>query len=257
MDFGLSGRTAVVAASTGGLGRAIAEGLAREGANLVVSGRRAERAVEVANSLPNALGIGVDLTDANGPDRLCDAAEDAFGQVDILVLNSGGPPPGAAADTDPADLETAARLLLLPHQRLIKRLLPGMRRRGWGRIVAVGSSGIQQPIPNLALSNAMRGALAGLLKTLAAEVAADGVTVNLVLPGRIATERLRQLDTAKATREGLTVEQVQSQSKASIPVGRYGRPEEFAAVAAFLCSEPASYVTGSQIRVDGGMLRAH
>lgn len=256
MDLGLEDRTALVTASTGGLGRAVAQALAAEGASLVVNGRRGEVASEVARELARAIGVGVDLTEAGGPERLCDAAEEAFGHIDILVLNTGGPPPGVASELDPPDLEAAARLLLHPHQALIRRVLPGMRERGWGRILAVGSSGIQQPIPNLALSNSIRGALSGLLKTLAAEVAADGITVNMLLPGRIATARLRQLDAAKASREGRTVAEVRELSEASIPVGRYGHPDEFAAVATFLCGEPASYVTGSQVRVDGGLIRA-
>lgn len=255
MDLGLTGRTALVAASTGGLGLAIARALAAEGANVVISGRREQAALEEANRLPRAIGVGVDLTAPDGPARLCDAAEAAFGPVDVLVLNSGGPRPGAAADTTPEDLAAAADLLLHPLQRLVQRTLPGMRERGWGRILAVGSSGVQQPIPDLALSNALRGAVAGLLKTLAAETASDGVTVNMLLPGRIATDRVAGLDAAKAEREGSTPDTVREQSQASIPAGRYGRPEEFGAVAAFLCSVPASYVTGSQIRVDGGLVR--
>lgn len=255
MDLGLRHRTALVAASTSGLGLAIAKALAAEGANLILSGRREEIAIEEASKLPNAIGVGVDLTDNDGPDRLCDAAESAFGSVDVLVLNSGGPRPGTAAGLTPADLVEAADLLLHPHQRLIQRILPGMRKRGWGRVLAVGSSGVQQPIPSLALSNAIRGALAGLLKTLASETAADGVTVNMILPGRIATERVDQLDAARAKAEGSTPDEVRERSQANIPAGRYGRPEEFGAVAAFLCSDLASYMTGSQVRVDGGLIR--
>lgn len=256
MDLGLNGRTALVAASTGGLGLATARALAAEGANVVITGRREQTAIEEASRLARAIGVGVDLTDPTGPDELCDAAEAAFGHIDIVVLNSGGPPPGTAADTGPEELADAAGLLLHPAQRLIQRTLPGMRERAWGRILAVGSSGVQQPIPNLALSNALRGAMAGLLKTLAAEVAADGVTVNMILPGRIATDRVAQLDAARAQREGMSPEAAREQSQASIPAGRYGDPEEFGAVAAFLCSAPASYVTGSQIRVDGGLIRS-
>jgi 3-oxoacyl-[acyl-carrier protein] reductase len=255
MDLGLDDRTALVAASTGGLGLAIAQALAAEGANVVLSGRRADVAAEHARQLPSAIGVGVDLTEPDGPAQLCDAAEEAFGQVDIVVLNSGGPRPGAASEVTPDDLKGAAGLLLHPHQRLIQRLLPGMRERGWGRILAVGSSGVQQPIPNLALSNALRGALAGLLKTLAGEVAADGITVNMILPGRIATDRVGELDAAKAEREGLSVAEVEQRSQTNIPTARYGRPEEFGAVAAFLCSSKASYINGSQVRVDGGLIR--
>lgn len=257
MELGLKDRTALVAASSGGLGLAIAQALAAEGARVVVTGRREDVVAERAREIPGATGITVDLTDPAAVERLVTTTRDEVGPVDVLVLNSGGPAPGAAADLDVADLATAAELLLHPMQRLIRATLPGMRQRGWGRILAVGSSGLEQPLPNLALSNALRGALAGLLKTLAAEVAADGVTVNTLLPGRIATDRVASLDASRAAREDRSVDEVAAASRATIPAGRYGRPEEFAAVAAFLCSEAASYVTGSRVRCDGGLVRAH
>jgi 3-oxoacyl-[acyl-carrier protein] reductase len=256
MDLGLTGRCAVVCASTGGLGEAIARALALEGASVVVSGRRGHRAREVAAELPKAVGVEVDLTTPDGPAELVAAARDAFGEVDVLVLNGPGPKPGPAASVDDEGLDSAVENLLRPHLRLLGLTLPGMRSRGWGRVLAVGSSGVAAPLPNLALSNLGRSALAGYLKTLAAEVAADGVTVNMLLPGRIATDRVAALDEAAASRAGTSVDHVVAKSRASIPAGRYGDPAEFGAAAAFLCGEPASYVTGTALRVDGGLVRS-
>ncbi len=256
MDLGLTGRCAVVCASTGGLGEAIARALAREGAPVVVSGRRGDRAREIAAELPKAVGVEVDLTSPSGAADLVAAASDAFGEVDVLVLNGPGPKPGPAASVDDEGLDSAVDTLLRPQLRLLGLTLPGMRSRGWGRVLAVGSSGVAAPLPNLALSNLGRSALAGYLKTLAAEVAADGVTVNMLLPGRIASERVAFLDTAAARNAGTSVADVVARSRATIPAGRYGDPAEFGAAAAFLCSAPASYVTGTALRVDGGLVRS-
>jgi 3-oxoacyl-[acyl-carrier protein] reductase len=252
MDLGIRGRTAVVCASTSGLGEATARALAAEGVRTVVSGRRSETARAIAAELPEAVGVGVDLTTADGPARLVRAAADAFGPVDILVLNSGGPPPSVAADISDDDVLAAVNTLVLAQLRLVSLVLPGMRERGWGRILAVGSSGVVAPIPGLALSNVGRAALGGYLKTLSAEVAADGVTVNMLLPGRIATARTEAVDRSVAERDGVDVADVAARGAASLPIGRYGRPDEFGAVAAFLCGEGASYVTGTATRCDGG-----
>ncbi|GGO91844.1 SDR family oxidoreductase [Wenjunlia tyrosinilytica] len=257
MDLGIEGRTALVAAATGGLGLATAAALAAEGARVVLFGRDEERAAAAAAGLPAAVGLTADLTDPDAPRRVVQACESRYGPVDILVLNSGGPPMAAATETTEEQLAAAHELLLLSAHRLLTLVLPGMRRRGWGRVVAIGSSGVEEPLPGLALSNTYRAGLAGLLKTVAGEVAADGVTVNLLLPGRIATQRVASLDRAAAARTGRTPEEVAAASRGKIPAGRYGRPEEFAAVAAFLCGEPASFVTGSRIRVDGGLIAGH
>lgn len=257
MDFGLSGRTAVVPGASSGLGLAVARALAAEGANVVLGGRRGELVRAEAEKLPSAVGVEIDITDPAATDALVGAAQERFGPVDVLVLNGGGPPPGLAVDFTPEQLADAVALLVQPHQRLVRAVLPGMRERGFGRIVAIASSGVQAPIDRLVASNAARAALAGYLKTLATEVAADGVTVNMVLPGRIATDRTASIDKATAERTGTSPEQARAQSESAIPVGRYGTPEEFAAVVTFLASAAASYVTGEQVRCDGGLVRAH
>jgi 3-oxoacyl-[acyl-carrier protein] reductase len=256
MDLGLAGRCAVVCATTGGLGEAIARALGAEGASVVVSGRRGDRAEAIAASLPSAVGVEVDLTSPSGPADLIAAARDAFGDVDVLVLNGPGPAPGPAAGVTDDGLDAAVDALVRPHLRLLAHTLPGMQARGWGRVLAVGSSGVAAPLPNLALSNLGRSALAGHLKTLASEVAADGVTVNLLLPGRIGTDRVAHLDQAAAIRSGRSIEDVRVASRAQIPAGRYGEPAEFGAAAAFLCSASASYITGVALRVDGGLVRS-
>jgi 3-oxoacyl-[acyl-carrier protein] reductase len=257
MDTGLQGRTAIVPGSSSGLGLAVARSLAAEGADVVLAGRRGELVQAQAAALPSAIGVEVDLTDPDAAALLVAEAEQRFGPVDVLVLNGGGPPPGTADTFSPEQFATAVDLLVQPHLRLVAAVLPGMRERGFGRIVAVGSTGVQQPINGLVASNAARGALAGYLKTLAGEVAADGVTVNMVLPGRIDTDRVAVLDRAVAERSGSSPEEQRALAEAAIPAGRYGTPDEFAAVVTFLASAAASYVTGEQVRCDGGMIRAH
>lgn len=249
---GLEGRTALVCASTSGLGEASARALASSGARVAVCGRRGARAEEIAAELPGAVGLEADLTAPGGPARLVDAAVRAFGAVEIVVLNGPGPPPGSAAGMSADDLSAALDQLVACHREIVSRVLPGMRARGWGRIVAIGSLSIREPIAHLAMSNVGRAALAAYLKSLAAEVAADGVTVNVVSPGRIATARIAELDAAKAEREGRSTDDVVRESEARIPMGRYGSPEEFAHAVSFLCSEGASYITGSHLRCDGG-----
>lgn len=254
MDLGLRGRSAVVCASTSGLGEGVARALAAEGARVAVCGRRGGRAKAIAAELPGAIGVQVDLQVPEGPGTLVSAAEEAFGPVDILVLNGPGPRPGRALDLGDDDIVAATELLVRPQQRLVSLLLPAMRERGWGRILAIGSSGVVAPIAGLALSNTARAALGGYLKTLAAEVAADGVTVNLLLPGRIETARTTQVDAFNAKRDGVTAAEAAASSRAAIPMGRYGQPGEFGAVAAFLCGQPASYITGTALRCDGGLV---
>jgi 3-oxoacyl-[acyl-carrier protein] reductase len=256
MDLGLTGRRALVLGSTGGLGLAVATALTHEGARVVLCGRRGERARELAAGLPGAAGLAVDLT-RDGVDGLVADAEAAIGPLDVVVLNSGGPPPGGAVDLSTDSIRAAVETLLLRQVELVAAVLPGMRSRGWGRILAIGSSGVQAPLPGLVLSNIGRAGLAGYLKTLASEVAADGVTVNMLLPGRFDTDRSTAIDGGRAEREGISLEEVRDESQRSIPVGRYGDPAEFGAVAAFLCSGPASYLTGEQVRCDGGYVASY
>jgi 3-oxoacyl-[acyl-carrier protein] reductase len=256
MDLKLTGKTALIAASTGGLGLAVATALAAEGANVVITGRRADRARDIAGTLPHAVGIAADLGTEAGIDAAFNGAVNAFGPIDILVLNGPGPKPGAAAALSNDDIGSAFDLLVKPQHALVSRALPGMRSRRWGRILALGSSGVVAPLPNLAVSNIGRAALAGYLKTLAAEVALDEVTVNMLLPGRIQTDRVGELDLAAAKRRGTTIDAIQQESRSSIPARRYGDPAEFGAAAAFLCSGPASYITGVALRCDGGLIRS-
>jgi 3-oxoacyl-[acyl-carrier protein] reductase len=256
MDLDLDGRVALVCASTAGLGLASARALAAEGAHVVISGRRGDVAKAIAAQLPKASWVEIDLTEGGAADHLVAEATAQAGPIDILVLNGPGPAPGTAADLDPATAGGALEQLLLGHVRLVSKVLPGMRERGWGRIVAIGSSGVVAPLPNLAASNTGRAALAAYLKTLAAEVAADGVTVNMVVPGRIATARVAELDRRTAERTDRTTEEVRVASETSIPIRRYGRPEEFGATVAFLAGRPASYLTGIVVRCDGGLVRS-
>jgi len=255
MDLGLGGHTALVAGSTSGLGAAIATTLGREGAKVVVTGRRQTLAEALARELPRAIAVPLDLADPISIENSAAAAEKAFGKVDILVLNGGGPPPAPAAGLPEGLLESGLSSLLLRQIALVNRLLPSMRSGRWGRVLAIGSSGIQEPLADLAISNVARSALAAYLKTLATEVASDGVTVNMVLPGRIDTDRVSELDRLRAKRQGIDPPTARRRSEATIPMGRYGTPDEFAAVACFLCSELAGYVTGAQVRVDGGLAR--
>jgi len=253
MDLGLRGRTALVVGSTSGLGLAVAQALGREHTHVVLCGRRMSLAEQRAAELPCAIGVELDLAKPTTVTRALDAA----GKIDVLVLNAGGPPPGPATELTSRSMAEAMETLLLAQIDLVSMVLPEMRDRGWGRILAIGSSGVQQPIPHLVRSNVARAGLAAYLKTLAGEVARDGVTVNMVLPGRIDTERVAALDAAQAGRHGIDVRAVRTQSEERIPAGRYGRPEEFADVAAFLCSERGSYITGSHVRVDGGLLSGY
>lgn len=258
MDLGLKGKRAIVLSSSRGLGRGIAESLAAEGADVLLTARSRERLDEAVAAI-NARGAGrahalvADL--AGNVQAIHDEAVAKLGQVDILVANTGGPP-AATALKAPSDAWTPQfEAMVKPVIDLASLVIPGMRERKFGRIVVVASSGIVQPIPNLVISNTLRSALGGWAKTLSAEVAADGITVNLVLPGRIGTDRIGELDAANAKAQGKSVEDISKAALSTIPAGRYGTVQEFADVACFLASERASYVTGSQIRVDGGAVR--
>lgn len=260
MDLGLNGKRALVLGASRGLGAACARALAREGATVIAAARSVDDtkswiAAEDTPAAARLMAEKLDLSDRESVDALADSLLHDGG-VDILVNNSGGPPPGAAAEItlDLWQQQFAAMAGHLFH--LTGRLLPMMLERGWGRVITIASSGVEQPIPNLALSNSLRMAVLGWSKTLAAEVAPRGVTVNLVLPGRIHTDRVDQLDGTAAAKQGKSREEIAKASQATIPMGRYGRPEEFADAVAFLASTRASYITGSTLRVDGGMIRS-
>lgn len=240
MDFGLTGKRALVLGGSRGLGAASADALRAEGVTVLAASRSGDYKVDLAD--PASVAALVERVRGEGG-------------VDILVNNSGGPKAGPAQGQSSADWLAAFQTMATSLYAITDGLLPQMIERGWGRIITIGSSGVLAPIPGLALSNAVRGAIAGWSKTLAAEVAAQGITVNMVLPGRIDTDRVRELDSGKAQRSGSTLEDVQEASRRDIPLGRYGQPEEFGAVVAFLASRQASFVTGSMLRVDGGMIR--
>jgi 3-oxoacyl-[acyl-carrier protein] reductase len=256
MDLGLKEKTALVLGGGGGLGSAIARQLAAEGVNVAIGDIDPAAVEKTVASLSGGKGLALpwDLADLSVIDGNIAKIEAAFGPVDILVNNTGGPPPTPAAGQDPALWTKSFQQMVLSVIAITDRVLPGMRKKKWGRIITSTSSGVISPIPNLGISNALRLSLVGWSKTLAREVGGDGITANIILPGRIATDRIKFLDEAKAKREGRPVEQVSAESTASIPAGRYGKPEEYADVVAFLASARASYLNGSTIRVDGGLI---
>jgi 3-oxoacyl-[acyl-carrier protein] reductase len=245
VDLGLNGRTAIVCGASSGMGLAVAEALTAEGANVAMFARRRDLLEREAERL-GALAVRGDLTNPAHLSTLVTQTVEAFGGLDILVLNGGGPPPGPAAGVTAEQVEAAVELLLTPHVRLVGLALPYLRESGHGRIVAIESTSVREPIPNIALSNAVRPGVVGWLRTLAREVGADAITVNTVGPGRIDTERFRSLFPDGASAADFE----------DVPLGRIGTPAEIAAVVCFLASDRASYVTGTLIPVDGGYLRA-
>lgn len=260
MDLQLTGKVAIVPASSHGLGRAVALAFGREGASVVMCSRDQaaieDAAEEVRGTGASVLATTCDVTNPADIERLIGAATDRFGGVDVLVTNAGGPPAGTFDRFSDDDWHAAFNLTLMSAVRMIRGVLPSMKSRGGGSIVAMTSSSIKQPIPNLLLSNVMRSGVAAMVKTLADEVAADHIRVNTVVPGRIATQRIAQLDQANAARQGVDVETVRNRSLAQIPMKRYGEAEEFADMVAFLASSRASYITGATFQVDGGMIRS-
>jgi 3-oxoacyl-[acyl-carrier protein] reductase len=249
MDLGISGRVALVIGGSRGIGRGIASALAREGAKVAIASRSREHLDEAAAEIDGEVAtFEADTADLERLAQLPGEIEGELGPVDILVTNTGGPPMGAALDAEIAEWRAAHDSLILAPRVLIEATIGGMRERGWGRIVNVGSSATREPIPGLALSNSHRPGLVGFLKTLAREVAPDGVTVNDVATGRFATDRL-------AANWGGR-EQMEEHAAADIPAGRLGSPEEYGDLVAFLCSERAAYITGTSIPIDGGLLRS-
>jgi 3-oxoacyl-[acyl-carrier protein] reductase len=261
MDLGLRDRVAIVAAASRGIGKAVALGLAREGARVAMFSRD-EAAIESAARVvaeetgAEVLALAADVTSADDLRDVVNEAHGRWGRIDVLFNNAGGPPPGTFGDADDAAWQRAFELNLLSTIRLSRLVIPHMRERRWGRIVNLTSTSIRQPIDNLILSNAVRSGVAAMAKTLSNELAPDGITVNTVAPGRIETDRLRQVDEATALAQGVEVAELRRRSEALIPMRRYGRPEELAAAVVFLASEQASYITGQILAVDGGLIRS-
>ncbi len=260
MDLALKGKTALVLGGSKGLGRGIGEALAAEGVavGLLARGQEAldKTVADITARGGRVMGAPADLGDWSTVARAVEEVRAKLGPIDILVNNCGGPPPTRASGVAPEVWEAQFRAMVLAFFRLTDLLLPDMRSRKWGRIINVASESVVQPIPNLAISNSLRGAVIGWAKTLAGEVAPEGITVNTMLPGAFATDRILQFHHGASQREGITVEEVMKRTARNIPVGRLGTPAEFGAAAAFLASPLAGYITGSMIRLDGGTIRS-
>lgn len=256
MEFGLRGKRAIVMAASRGLGYASALGLAREGCKLIVCSRdqgRIEAAAAAITKETNAevKALVADVSSASEAKRLVDAAVSAYGGLEIVVHNAGGPPAGETLQMTEEQWQKAFEQNLLSFTRIVGAAAPEMKKAGYGRVITIASSSIKQPIPNLALSNALRAGVWGIAKTLSRELAPQGILVNVIAPGRIDTERIAELDQANATKSGKSIEDVRKASVGSIPLGRLGRPEELANLVVFLASQAGSYITGQAITVDG------
>jgi 3-oxoacyl-[acyl-carrier protein] reductase len=261
MDLGLKNKVALVAAGSRGLGRAVAEELAAEGASLLLCARDAQTLAETAAAIAESSGAHVlavpaDVTVIDDIKRLVEAGIERFGRIDILVTNAGGPPAGTFDKLTREQWDEAIRLTLLSAVELARQVLPGMKERRWGRIINITSIAVKQPVDGLLLSNSLRAGLTGFARTLANEVAPDGITVNNVLPGYTRTERLEHLVEFMAEKQGISVDDFRGTWEKEIPMGRLGDPRELAATVAFLASERASYITGTSIQVDGGWIRS-
>lgn len=260
MDLNLNGKTALVIASSQGLGFAIAEQLVKEGTNVMISGRDEEKLIKKAAEL-EAIGMGkvayqkTDITKTEDIKRLVLKTIEVFDSLHLLVNNAGGPPAGTFEDLSDEDWQTAFELNLLSYVRVIREALPYLKQNG-GKILNIASTSIKEPIPGLILSNTFRTGIVGLSKTLASELASHNILINTIAPGRIATDRVKHLDQYAADKQGVDIETVESRMKEVIPLKRYGTPEEFANVAVFLLSDSNSYMTGSSFLVDGGMIKA-
>ncbi|TCP32304.1 3-oxoacyl-[acyl-carrier protein] reductase [Scopulibacillus darangshiensis] len=261
MDLGLSGKNALVMASSQGLGKAIAKELVKEGANVMIAARREERLKAVQDELSRD-GQGkvafcrADVKNEEDLRALVQETIHQFGSIDILLNNAGGPPAGGFSEVTDQDWQHAFELNLLSYVRMIREVVPSMKENGGGRIINITSSSIKQPIPNLILSNTFRLGIVGMAKTLAEELAPDNILIHTVAPGRIATDRVTHLDQDKADRTGRTLADIREESEQQIPLGRYGQPEEFAKVVTFLASDACTYMTGDAFLIDGGLIRS-
>ncbi|MES3034636.1 MAG: SDR family oxidoreductase [Gemmatimonadota bacterium] len=260
MDFGIRGRVALVCGASKGIAFATAEALAREGCSLAICSRDAESIGAAATRLEQ-LGVPVlsmvaDLSTAEGIETVVRETHSRYGHVDILIANTGGPATGPAMEHDWAAWTSASELLLRSAVELTRAVVPGMRERKWGRVISITSKAVKEPVPSLVLSNSLRAAVTGYLRTLSNEVAKDGVTVNSVLPGFTATERLDALAAANSARSGMSRDDVFAGWIAQTPAGRLGKPEECAATIAFLASEQAGFITGQALLVDGGAVNS-
>lgn len=260
MDLGLRGRVALASASSEGIGRAVAEALAAEGADLVICSRRREPLQKARGELEahggRVVAIPANLTEASEVRKVAEGAFEAFGRVDVLVTNTGGPPAGPFEAHSPGVWEEAVRQNLFSVLNLVREVLPGMRERGWGRIVNITSIAVKQPSDNLILSNSVRAAVTGFARTLATETAKDGITVNNVMPGFTRTARLKELAEKRAEIRGCDPDDIWALWHGEIPMGRVGEPRELAALVAFLASDQASYITAQSIAVDGGWIKS-
>jgi 3-oxoacyl-[acyl-carrier protein] reductase len=261
MDLGIRGKTALVVAASKGMGKASALGLGAEGARVVMCARGEAALKDAAAEVKQKTGAEVlalpaDASRAADISRVVAEANRAFGGVDILIANVGGPPPGPFEAMTDEQWKAAFEQVHLSTVRFIREVLPHMKRSRWGRILAIQSSSVKQPVDGLVLSNGIRPGIAGLFKTLAGDMAKDNITVNLVLPGRILTDRFLEHQTDRAKRNGVSLEQQMEISSADIPMGRIGTPDEFAAMVVFLASARASYITGVAVQVDGGLIRS-
>src|SRR5882672_4409576 len=260
MDLGLKGKIAMVGGASKGLGYAVARALAGEGAQVSIASRDAGAIQRAAETIGRETGVktvavAADLSKADGVAQWHTKTIDQFGGVDLLFANTGGPPAGTALSLDDQAWQNAFELLLLSVVRSVRLVVPSMRARGGGSILIGTSSSVKEPIANLALSNVLRSGVTSLAKTLSLELAPDKIRVNTLIPGRIATDRLRQLDEINAKKAGVTLEDQQARTASTIPLGRYGAPDDFGRVGAFLLSGPASYITGASVQVDGGLIK--
>jgi 3-oxoacyl-[acyl-carrier protein] reductase len=260
MDLGLKNKVAMVGGASKGLGFAIARALAAEGAQVSIASRDGAAIKRAADAIVHETGgrafaVAADLSKAEAIADWHAATIAQFGGIDLLFANTGGPPAGSALSFDDGAWQAAFDLLLMSVIRTVRLVVPSMRARGGGAILIGTSSSVKEPVPNLALSNVLRSGVTSLAKTLSLELAPDKIRVNTLIPGRIATDRLRQLDEINAKKAGVALAEHQTRAAATIPLGRYGAPDDFGRVGAFLLSDPASYITGASVQVDGGLIR--